>query len=154
MKIARMIVVAALGVAAAQAQDKPCSKADSAAAEKAIDRVVEWGQLQKAYVDYRHCDTGNVADLYTDALLRLAVEWKNVNAFASAMEKDEKFRAFVYEHLKSPAAKDDQEAVYSRAKANCPKGLDSFCAQLAEAVKPAEAPKAMEPIRAPGVKGK
>jgi hypothetical protein len=131
-----------------QAADKPCSAADSAAAQKAIDRVVSWAQLNKAYLDYKHCDKDSVADVYTDALLRLAVEWKNVDAFAAAM-KDAGFKEFVTLHLKSPAAKDDVEAVYSRTKSNCPKGMDAFCAELGQIVreeraKPLELMKPMD----------
>jgi hypothetical protein len=131
-------VALALACGAAAAADKPCSKADEANAEKAIERVVNWSALQKAWQDYRHCDSGAVGDVYTDALLRLIVEWKNVDAFAAAVQKDAQFREFVHAHLRSPAAKDDHAAVYSRAKASCPKGMDAFCADLAETVKPAK----------------
>jgi hypothetical protein len=116
-----------------QAADKPCSAADAATAEKAIDRVVSWAQLNKAYMDYKHCDKDSVGEVYTDALLRLAVEWKNVEAFAAAM-KDAGFKEFVHAHLTSPAAKDDREDIYSRTKSNCPKGMDAFCAELGQVV--------------------
>ena len=131
-----IVLLAALAfTAAAVAADKPCTKADSANAQKSIDRVMTWPQLQKAWQDYRQCDSGDVGDTYTDALLRLAVDWKDVNQFADAM-KDPAFKQFVFAHLASPAAKDDRQAVYSRAKANCPSGLDAFCTELAEATKP------------------
>ena len=119
----------------AQADDKPCTKADSEKAEKAIDRVVTWPQLQKAWLDYGHCDTGEVAEGYTDALLRLLVPWKDVEILAAGMKTDAKFRDFVYKHLKSPAAKDDRPTVYARAKTACPKGQDEFCAGLVEVVR-------------------
>jgi hypothetical protein len=120
---------------AAIAADKPCTKADAAAAEKSIDRVSTWPQLHKAWQDYRHCDKNSIEELYTDALLRLMVDWKNVEALAGTMEKDAQYKEFVYAHLRSPAAKDDLDAVYSRAKASCPKGQEAFCAELAEAAK-------------------
>ena len=139
--------------AGVHAADKPCSAADAAAAEKAIDRVVGWAQLHKAYADYKHCDKGSVGEGYTDAILRLAVEWKNIDAFAAAM-KDAGFKEFVHAHLQSPAAKDDREAVYSRTKSNCPKGMDAFCAELAQVVheeraKPLELMKPMELMKLP-----
>ena len=130
-----LMLAAAAGVHAA---DKPCSKADAATAEKAIDRVVSWQQLQRAWQDYRHCDTGAVADVFTDALLRLTVDWKNVDALAGAMRSDPQYRDFVVLHLKSEAAKDDRDAIYSRAKASCPSGLDAFCGELADVVKAAD----------------
>lgn len=126
----------AAGAFAAHAQDKACTKADSAAAEKALDRVVTWPQLQKAWQDYRHCDTGNVDDLFTDALMRMLVEWKSPDALASSMNSDPAYAAFVVKHIKSPSAKDDRESVYSRAKQSCPANLSAFCEKIAEASKP------------------
>ena len=148
--IAFVACIAALGAIGA---DKPCTKAEAAAAEKAIDKVNNWEQLKRAYDDYHHCDSQpSVADIYTDAILRLTVDWKRVQVFADTM-KDPQYREFVYKHIKSPAAKDDRESVYSRAKSSCPRGLDDFCSGLAEASNPDSDKPAkeelMKPIAAP-----
>ena len=150
---------AALALAfGASAQDKPCSKADAAAAEKGVDMVVSWPQLQKAWQDHGHCDAGSVSETFTDAVLRLAVEWKNVDALGEAM-KDARFKAFVLKHLRDPAAEGDRDAIYSRAKASCPASQAAMCAELAEAVKrpvktapphPPEPPGKPEPPAPPG----
>ena len=129
------IVAALLISAPALAADKPCSKADVANAQKALDRASSWPQMQKAWQDYRHCDGDATAEQFTDALMRLIIDWKNVDAFAGAM-KDAQFKSFVHAHLQSPAAKDDLQDVYARAKSRCPAGQDAFCAELAEAAKP------------------
>lgn len=131
-----LAVVLAAGAFATHAQDKACTKPDSAAAEKALDRVVTWSQLQKAWQDYRQCDTGNVDDLFTDALMRMLVEWKSPDALANSMNADPAYAAFVLKHIKSPSAKDDRESVYSRAKQSCPANLSAFCEKIAEASKP------------------
>ena len=133
-----VLAVCLLAVASfANAADKPCSKAEAASAEKAIDRIVTWQQLHKAWQDYRHCDSEpSVADVFTDALLRLAVAWKGVDQLASAM-KDPQYRDFVYAHLKSDAAKDDRDALYSRAKKDCPRGQDTWCDEMAGTIKAA-----------------
>ena len=136
MKAAHFLAVIAATLAFnALGADKPCTKADAANAEKAIDRVLNWPQLQKAWQDYRHCDTDKVAETYTDALMRMMVDWKGMDSLANAMQKDPEYKKFVYEHLASPAAKEDHQSVFSRAKASCPKGLDEFCAEIIEAVK-------------------
>lgn len=142
-------LAAVLGFAACAHAQKPCPPAEAAKAEKTIDTVVSWAQMRKVYVDYAHCNTGAVADMYCDALLRLMVEWKNIDALAADMAKDEKYRDFVYAHLRSPAAKDDRETVYLRAKGSCPKGLDAFCAELANVVNPTAAPAPPEPPARP-----
>ena len=116
---------------AAHAADKPCGQA-----EKAIDRVATWGQLYTSWQDFKHCDKGPIAELYTDAILRLIVDWKHMDGLASNVDKDKDYRQFIYDHLKSPAAKDDIQSVYSRAKASCPKGLDGFCTDLIAQIKP------------------
>ena len=134
VRVALCLMVLAAGGAAAQ--QKSCSAAEAAAAEKSIDRVMGWSALHKAWQDFRHCDSGPVDELFTDAILRLTVDWKNVEAFAADVQKDAAYKQFVYRHLRSPAAKDDQEAIYSRAKKSCPASIDGFCADLAEVVKP------------------
>ena len=146
MKTARLWIVLATLCAgvAAHAADKPCTKPDAANAEKAIDRANTWSQLQKAWQDYRHCDADAVADVYTDAILRLAVDWKNVDAFAACM-KEPQFKEFVIAHMKSPAAKDDLDNVYSRAARSCPKGQEAFCTELASALKPPPPPSPPTP---------
>ena len=140
MKLLRVALASAcfaLGAASiAFAADKPCTKADAANGEKAIERANNWNQLYKSWQDFRHCDTGAVADGYTDSLMRLMVEWKGVDTLAAAMQKDPGFKEWVHARLQSPAAKDDQPAVYSRVMASCPKAMDAFCDELAESVKP------------------
>lgn len=133
------LIVCLLAVASfVHAADKPCSKADAATAEKAIDKVVTWQQLRKAYEDYKHCDAEPaVSEVFTDALLRLAVAWKGVTQLATAMKSDEQYRDFIYKHLKSDAAKDDREALYSRAKKDCPAAQDAWCDEMAGTLKTA-----------------
>jgi len=131
------IIAALLAGSIAHAADKPCTPAQSSAAQKALDKVNSWDQLHKAWVDYGHCDANAVGEAYTDALLRLAIDWKNVPAFAGTVQKDAKYKEFIFAHLQSPAAKDDLPSLYSRAKKDCPSGLDAFCAEIADVTKPA-----------------
>ena len=136
MKLLRVLLCCAVAAALPAQAQKVCSKADATAAEKAIDRVVTWPSLQRAYQDYGHCNTDQVNDLFTDAVLRLMVEWKNVDAISAAVEKDPAYKKWIHARLQSPAAKDDLQDVYSRAKASCPRGQDAFCAELADVAKP------------------
>ena len=131
MKARSLWVALAVLAAPALAQDKPCPKPEATKAEKAIERVNDFAQMRKAWADYKHCDSGQVSELYTETFVRLIVDWKDVDGLANAA-KDEGFKAFMYKHLKDPAAKDDLESVFSRAKASCPAKHADFCAELAE----------------------
>jgi hypothetical protein len=137
MKTIRLAVaVLAFAACAAHAQ-KTCSTAESAAAEKALDRVVGWDQMYKTWKDYQHCDTALAEDNFTDAFMRLAVEWKNVDQFEKVYRADPLFKAFVHKHMRSMSAKDDLKSLYSRVKQSCPPKNDAFCAELAEVAKSA-----------------
>ena len=130
-----LLVLAALAALLAPAAfaQKPCGKSDQVAAQKAIDRISTWPQLNSAWKSFRHCDEGTIGEQFTDAVLRLVVDWKSVNLLADAM-KDADYHDFIIKHLKSPEAQSDAPDVYSRAKANCPKGLEDFCKDIALAV--------------------
>jgi hypothetical protein len=144
-KVLGMLVLVMAGAAFAQ---KPCSKADEANAGKAIDRANSWAGLAAAQKSFGHCDSGAIAEQFTEGLLRLIIDWKNIDALAGAM-KDESFRNFVYAHLKSDLAKDELPDVYSRAKTKCPKGQEAFCTELADSVKSPAAPPSSAPMVLP-----
>src|ERR1700682_6206435 len=101
------ILAALLLPGPAFAADKPCTKADAANAQKILDRASGWPQMHQAWKDFRHCDVDATADQFTDALMRLIIDWKNVDALAAATEKDAQFKAFGHAHLGRPAAQAD-----------------------------------------------
>jgi len=144
--IAAALAVTAVTTATAQS---PCSPKEAAAAGKALDRVNTWGELHKSWKDWRRCDSGATADGYTDAIMRLGVDWKNMDALAKDMGDDPQYHDFILAHVKADPAKDDRDALYSRAKASCPKGLDKFCGEIIDATapeKPFKTPDLMQPL--------
>jgi hypothetical protein len=136
MRIVHALLACAALAALPAAAQKECSKSEAAAAEKAVERVVNYAGLLKAYKDYRHCDKDNVEEVFTDAILRLMVAWNNVDTIAQDTMSDAEYKKFIHRHLLSPAAKDDRPAVYSRAKSSCPPIQDAFCNELVELLKP------------------
>jgi hypothetical protein len=131
-----VVLLATSCILAAHAQ-KTCSPDDMQKAQKAVDLVLTWQGLNKAWKDWRHCDTGEVADTFTDAMLRLMVDWKNVDVLAEEM-KDADYAAFIEAHLRSPSAKDDIPMIRSRATRSCPKGQDAVCKTIASATEAAK----------------
>jgi hypothetical protein len=51
---------------------------------------------------------------------------EGVDTLAASMQKDPEFKEWIHARLKSPAAKDDQPAIYSRVRSSCPKAMDAF----------------------------
>jgi hypothetical protein len=142
MKKSAPAVIACLLFAAPALAQKECTKADAAAAEKSVDRVVNYPALLKVWRDYGHCDQGPVGEGFTDAILRLMVEWKDVDTVAQDMAREPNYKKFIHRHLQSNAAKEDRQSIYSRAKASCPVTQGAFCAELIEVVKVPAAAKA------------
>lgn len=132
LKVIAAGLALAVACTGAFAQGKACTKADAAKAEKAVDAVNDFRGLQKAWTDWKHCDEGSVAEVYTDAVMRLLVDWKGVDVLAKSMDANADYADWVLRRVKY-ATKDDRQAVYSRAKASCPASLDGFCAKLADA---------------------
>ena len=130
------IAGAALVALPALAQERACGPA-----EKAIDKVVNYPSLYRAFKDYGHCDKGPVEEVFTDAILRLMVEWKDVDTLAADVQRDAEYKKFLHKHLRSPAAKEDRDSVHSRAKSSCPMTQGPFCAEIIEVVKGGAAPK-------------
>jgi len=120
---------------------RPCAEglqpADMQKAQKAADNVVTWQHLNKAWKDYRQCDTGEVSETFTESILRLMIEWKNIDALAEGM-KDPEYAGFIQTHLKSPAAQNDVKDVRSRATQSCPKGQSEVCKQIVSATEGAK----------------
>lgn len=125
----------------AGAADKPCSKADAASAEKTIDRVLTWPAMQKAWKDYGHCDTGAVADLYSEALLRLIVgNWPKIAELEPAFTNDLAFREWILNRLSGGALpKGDLDDVHDLTQNSCPKAQKRMCEALHEAAEKGQA---------------
>src|SRR5262249_31856447 len=94
-------IAAALAVTAVTTATAECTPKDSAAANKALDRVNTWDQLHKSWKDWNKCDSGPVADAFTDAIMRLGVDWKNMDALARDMAADAQYHDFILAHVKS-----------------------------------------------------
>ena len=141
---------------AAGAADKPCSKADAANAEKAIDRVVSWGTMHKTWKDYGHCDTGQAGELFTEALLRMIVgSWPKIGELESTFTNDIPYREWILARLSSGALpKGDRDDVHDLTQNNCPKSQKRLCEALHEAAekgqgKGAPPPKPAAPAPVP-----
>jgi hypothetical protein len=147
MRIATLAAALAVTAVTTATAQGPCTPRDAAAAVKAIDRVNNWEQLHKSWKDFRQCDSGPTADGYTDAIMRLGVDWKNMGTLAANMRDDPQYHDFILTHVKSDPAKDDRDALFSRAKASCPKGLEAFCGEIVDATageKPLKTPDLLQ----------
>ena len=129
-----------LAFAAPAIAQKPCSKADAANAEKAIDRVLTWPAMHKAWKDFGHCDTGQVAELYTEALLRLIVgNWPKLGELEPSFTNDLAYREWILKRVaEGGLPKGDLDDVHDLTQNSCPKNLKRLCEPMHEAAEKAQ----------------
>ena len=142
------LAVASIACAPALAQDKACSKADAAKADKAVDAVTSFPQMHKAWQDWKHCDSGPVAETFNDALFRLLVDWKGVDGLAASTGASADYKAWVMDRVKA-GSKEDKSAIHSRAKTGCPSKHSALCEELIAAAAGEPAKAAPAPGTAP-----
>ena len=147
-KLLTLALVSLTLAAPVLAQDKSCSKADAAKAEKAIDAVTTFAQMQKAWQDWKQCDSGTVAEVFNDALFRLLVDWKGVDGLASSVASSPEYKAWMLDRVKA-ASKEDKSAIFSRAKTGCPSRHNAVCEDLIAASSGEPAKAAPAPGKAP-----
>jgi hypothetical protein len=129
------------------AADKPCSKADAAAAEKAIDRVVSWAAMHKAWKDYGHCDADNVAMVFSDALMRMLVgNWPKFAELEPAFTSDTAYRDWILDRVGGgKLSKGDVDDIHDLTQNSCPKGQKRVCDPLHAAAEKAQGKAAPPP---------
>ena len=153
MRLHRILPALALALCAtAFGADKPCTKADAANAQKALDRAVSWASLEGAVKDFGHCDAGELVEQFNEGLLRMLVSgWKNIGTLGPIFERNPTFKDWVLGRLAGDQiAKDDKEDVRGLAKNSCPSGRNALCQQILEAASSAPgAPPAPAPAAAP-----
>jgi hypothetical protein len=147
-KLLALLVASLTLSASALAQDKACSKADAARAEKAIDSVTTFAQMHKAWQDWKHCDSGPVAEVFNDALFRLLVDWKGLDGLASSVGASADYKAWMLARVKA-ASKEDKSAIFSRAKTGCPSKHSAMCEDLIAASSDSSPSAAPAPGTAP-----
>ena len=113
----------------------PVRADDCARADASIDRVTTWPALAQAFRDFRACDKGPTAELFTEALLRVVIGgWPKLPEAGPAFAAEPAFREWALRRLRSPdLPKDDAESVRDLARGSCPKGQEKLCTDLAAA---------------------
>ena len=145
-RLSAAAILLAAAALPAPAADKPCTGAD-----KAFDGVTTWAALQKAVLDYGHCDKGPTAEIVTEALLRVVISgWPKVADAGPILEKDATFKSWLNRRLSSPdLSTQDTAEIRDLAKASCPKGQEKVCAALLEPIEMGRALSAPELIALP-----
>jgi hypothetical protein len=60
---------------------KPCTKTEAIEAEGEVSNLQNWDALFKSFKKYGHCDTGAIAEGYTESIARIFTnKWNSIIA--------------------------------------------------------------------------
>lgn len=139
--MSRRLVIVALAIAwfspvpPLLAQNKPCSDAEEAQAEKQVDSLKTWDQLYRSYKKFApQCDDGAVAEGYSDAVGKLlAAHWDHFPRLVKLANADKGFREFVVRHVDESLSSETLAKISKNARSECPADAKRLCGLIADA---------------------
>jgi hypothetical protein len=118
------------------AQVPGCSQAQALAADKGIDGLRTWADLHSAFIQFRACDDGAIAEGWDDFVARmLGQNWNKLAELQRLAKVDTNFRGFVIQHISNTASGDDLDQALVNAREHCPGSARRLCSDIVTAVK-------------------
>jgi hypothetical protein len=110
---------------------KECSKAEAIAADKGLEHLNSWVDIQDAFRHFGHCDDGGIAEAYSDRIMQmLSRRWSTVRDLDRLTRSDPNFRAFVLRHIDETWVNIEFNRVMNLAATQCPSGAPRICAAI------------------------
>ena len=100
-----------------------------------------WQEFYAAYKRYGHCDTGAIAEGYSDFAATLAADqWDQLDVLDALTRAHPAFRKFVLDHLNVTMNLDQAQAIQLNASTRCPQKAKKLCSAILQRVKEATTP--------------
>ncbi len=100
-------------------------------AGKFIYAVNTWSDLHVAFLKFRQCDDGELADAFEDKIVGLLIhQWQSVHELNRLAQKDPEFEAFVIKHLDEEMSPDEASEIMKFAEKSCPINASELCAKI------------------------
>jgi hypothetical protein len=113
-----------------------CPRVKAMKAEIAAADVRSWGELFNAYLDYSVCDSGAIAEGFSDSVGRLlsadTVRWSELAGF---VRRDDRFLGFIVRHIDETIPATTVDSIEQNAREKCPKSARNICQTVLKACK-------------------
>jgi hypothetical protein len=110
---------------------RPCTESQGRRALDQADSLRSWSALYVSYKEFRRCDTGAIAEGYSESVARIFVDhWASLPELDRIANTDAEFRSFVLRHLDATDNTDDIVAAKRNAHTRCPQLSQSLCRDL------------------------
>lgn len=96
----------------------------------------DWDTFHMAYMRYRPCDDGAIAEGFTESVVRILVgNWASLEKLSKFAKKDPSFLRFVYRHITSSADPKDLTRIRNNLKKiGCATASCEICREIELAV--------------------
>jgi hypothetical protein len=119
-RVLPLLLAIVLSCLAAEAQQKPCSHAESLQVEDEAKKLRTWEVLYKSYGLYARCNNVDAEDGYSESVARILVDyWQTLPGLSHLGEKDRRFWDFVLGHVDATLNMDDVGKIRSSAIQRC-----------------------------------
>ncbi len=116
-------------------EGRQCLPEEARSAEEGADRVRNWAELYQAYRRFGHCDSGAIAEGYSDRVVEmLAHKWKTLPQLNALVSVNPEFGEFIIRHIDLTAIWASAQKAELNAKSRCPKQAATLCARIASRV--------------------
>lgn len=113
-----------------------CTKEDSIAAANIHFYIESWAGMKKLFENYAHCDDGQAAEGFSDAVGRLLIKnWRSLPELAKLAQANPEFLKFVLHHVDATLLPEDLARIEFKANNRCTKALNSLCKKIAKEAK-------------------
>jgi len=110
---------------------RECLSSEATSAHYLAPELKTWKALYDAFLRYSQCDDGAVAGGFSESVSTvLAERWNTLRQGAALMDRDAKFKAFVFRHVGEETPADRWAKIAKNASSNCPKQQVAFCKEL------------------------
>jgi hypothetical protein len=100
-------------------------------AEAILARYQSWEDLYSGFSQFRGCDDGGPAEVFSDAVVHLlATEWSSLSELASLAGRDEAFQEFILRHIDGTTDDTELQRVSVLAGSDCPSQFASLCRNI------------------------
>ena len=115
-----------------------CTKEDSIAAASIHFYIESWAGMQELYKHYAHCDDGEAAEGFSDAVGRLLIKsWRRLPELAKLSQANPGFLKFVLRHIDSTLLPEDLARIEFKANHQCTRSQNTLCKKIAKEAKDA-----------------
>jgi hypothetical protein len=115
----------------AQGRNDPASASSCRGAVESLESIDSWTHLYTAFKRFPRCADTATTEWWSEIVETLLSErWRTLPTLAHLARRDPLFESFVFQHIDELWNDGATEQLATRARRECPKGVDALCRKI------------------------